>query len=157
MRKLIYILATAALLASCATPYKSDGLMGGFSERQLSDDTFIVSFQGNGFTRDQRASDFLLLRCADLTVAHGGKFFRLVQSSDASRNMVYQTPGTTTTTGTVTGNTLSATTTTQPGMMVPMHFPHQTAMIQIRQEKEGPEDVDAAMIAKSVRDSYGIK
>jgi hypothetical protein len=151
------VLGVALFLAGCATPYKSNGLMGGFSERQLSSDTFVVSFQGNGFTQEERARDFLLLRCADLTLAHGAKFFRLSQSTDTSQTMVFQTPSTTTATGTVSGNNFSATTTTTPGVFVPIRFPHQTAVIQLRQDKEGPQDIDAALVSGSIRAQYDIR
>ena len=149
------------VIAGCATPFKSNGLMGGFAERQLSEDTYRVSFQGNGFTRDERASDFLLLRCAEITLAHGAKFFRLVSSADSSTNRAMVVPGTSTTTATANtyGNTtyIQGQTTTSPGFVAPIHFPRQMAIIQFRGDKELPTDIDAALVSQSIRNEYGIK
>ena len=139
MRVTRLILAVAVLLSGCATPYKPDGLMGGFSERQLGQDVFVVSFQGNGYTRDQRARDFLLLRCAEVTLSHGGKYFRLVGSGSDSRDGAMLMAN---------GNT---------AFIAPIHFPSQSATIQLRTDSEGPQDFDAAIVSKSMRDSYGIK
>jgi hypothetical protein len=159
--KQLSLLLGCLILVGCATPYKSNGLMGGFSERQLSDDTYRVSFQGNGFTRDERASDFLMLRCAELTLGHGAKFFRLVGSADTSQNGAIAMPQTATTTATVTtsGNAayVQGQTTTSPGFVMPVHFPHQMAMIQIRQTKDLPTDIDATLVANAIRQEYGIR
>jgi hypothetical protein len=135
--------------------------MGGFSERQLSDSTFRVSFQGNGFTRDERASDFLLLRCAELTLGHGGKFFRLVGMSDTSQNGAVAMPqiATTTATAQTSGNMtyVQGQTTTSPGFVMPVHFPHQTAIIQILPAAQATTDIDATLVAQSIRSEYGIR
>lgn len=144
-------------LSGCATPYTSNGLLGGFSDRQLSVDTYRVAFRGNGFTQDERASDFLMLRCAELTLQHGGKFFRLVGASDTSQNGAVVIPQTATTTGTYGNGYYSAQTQTSPGFIAPLHFPHQTAIIQFRQSKELATDIDAELVSQSVKAQYGIK
>ena len=133
------MLLAALALASCATPYKPNGAMGGFSEHQMAEDVFTVSFQGNGYTDDARARDFLMLRCAEVTLSHGMKYFRLVGSADDSKNGAAAV---------ATGNT---------AFIAPIHFPHQTATIQIRDTREGPQDFDAAIASKSIREQYGIK
>ncbi|HMM56246.1 MAG TPA: hypothetical protein PKD77_01460 [Rudaea sp.] len=137
MRRLVFVFTLA--LVGCATPYKPSGLMGGFHDTQLAEDVFSVTFKGNGYTSDDRARDFMLLRCADLTLAHGAKFFRLVGSADDSRNGAMAMAN---------GNTAFA---------APIHFPSESATIQIRATREGPQDYDAAIIAKSMRETYGIK
>jgi len=133
------ILAVAVFLTGCATPYKPDGMMGGFSERQLGEDVFTVTFQGNGYTSDQKARDYLLLRCADVTLAHGSKYFRLVGSANDSKNGAMAV---------ASGNS---------AFIAPIHFPSETATIQLRAEREGPQDFDAAIITRSMHEAYGIK
>jgi len=135
----VLLLAVSLTLTACATPYKSHGFMGGFTDRQLSADVFMVTFQGNGYTTDTRARDFLLLRCADLTLEHGWRYFRLVGGANDSKDGAAMV---------ATGNT---------AFIAPIHFPSQSASIQIRAEREGPQDFDAEIIAKSMRDTYGIK
>jgi hypothetical protein len=63
--------AFLAFLCSCATPYKSNGIAGGYSDTALAPDVYRISFQGNGYTSRDRAQDFAVLRAADLTLSHG--------------------------------------------------------------------------------------
>ena len=84
-----FALATVALsllvLQSCSsgpTPYQSLGSTGGYSNTQLDENVFKVSFRGNGSTRLERAIDFTLLRCAELTLQNGYKYFVVVDKSN---------------------------------------------------------------------------
>jgi hypothetical protein len=133
------VFVVVALLSGCATPYRPDGAWGGFSDRQLGEDVFTVTFKGNGYTTDETARDYLLLRCADLTLAHGAKYFRLVGSANDSRNGAVAMAN---------GNT---------AFIAPIHFPSETATIQLRAEREGPQDYDAAIVARSMHEAYDIK
>jgi hypothetical protein len=82
MKRLLFpvIVMIALSMVGCATGYNAKGLMGGFSETQLDTDLFTVSFKGNGYTSVERASDFALLRCADLTLQNGFTYFKVVDS-----------------------------------------------------------------------------
>ena len=81
----------------------------------------------------------MLLRCADLTLEHGAKFFRLVGQADGSKDGAVMM---------ASGNMLFA---------APIHFPRTSAMIQIRAEKEGSQDFDATIISASMREKYKIR
>ena len=61
-------------------------MMGGYEELQLSENMFTVSFRGNGYTRKQRAIDFCLLRCAEITENHGYKYFTIVDQRNDIEN-----------------------------------------------------------------------
>ena len=63
------------VLSACATAYQPQGLSGGFSETQLSENTFKVNFKGNGYTSNDRAFDFSLLRAAELMSEKNYKYF----------------------------------------------------------------------------------
>lgn len=63
------------VMTGCATGYHSLGLTGGFSDVQLSQDSFKVSFAGNAHTLQDKAVDFALLRSADLTIRYGFRYF----------------------------------------------------------------------------------
>jgi len=65
---------------SCSTKYQSVGFMGGFSETQLSNDIFNVSFKGNGYTSREKVSDFALLRSGELTLNNGYQYFIILNS-----------------------------------------------------------------------------
>lgn len=68
--------AALSALAGC-TAYQPMGATGGFKETQLSDTTFQVRVQGNGYTSRERVSQYLLRRCAELTLEHGKRYFTM--------------------------------------------------------------------------------
>jgi hypothetical protein len=75
MKRLLTAMPGVGLLAACATAYQQKGLTGGFDETQLDRDVFRVTFKGNGYTAPERATDLALLRCAEITLANGHKYF----------------------------------------------------------------------------------
>jgi uncharacterized protein (UPF0261 family) len=81
----------AASVANCATPYKPNGLMGGYSEVQLNADTFQISVQGNAYTSTDRAQKIALLRAAELTLAAGAEHFVML-GGGVSRNYAGSAP-----------------------------------------------------------------
>lgn len=80
------------LLFGCATTYQPNGLSGGFSETQLDTNVFVVSFKGNGYTDEEKASDFALLRSAEIAINNGFKYFTIVDSKNYSKESSYTTP-----------------------------------------------------------------
>jgi len=59
MANLLPFLLVTVLLSGCATPYQRQGFfIAGYSETQLAENVFQVSFQGNQNTGRERASDF---------------------------------------------------------------------------------------------------
>jgi len=177
MRALINTFAAMALLLvfGCSTPYKSNGLMGGFSETQLDENVFRVSFRGNGFTNPERAADLSLLRAAELARNNGYSYFIIVDSQSYSKYSAVTTPTTTTTTaqintvgtGNISGNNVnfnansigSATTHTYGGQTFIISKPTTTNTIVCFKEK--PEingliyKVDFLM--QSLTQKYGIE
>ena len=71
MIKVWILILSAFLLSGCATAYQPKGFTGGFSETQLDESVFQVSFRGNAYTSSERAADFTLLRSAELTIENG--------------------------------------------------------------------------------------
>lgn len=82
--KLILALFLATYLASCATPYQPQGLLGGYSEMQLGQDEFQVIFNGNGFTSDTAVFQGWLHRCAEVASLNGQKYFQVINSSGST-------------------------------------------------------------------------
>lgn len=62
-------------LAACATPYQPKAVRGGYSDIQLNDNVFRVTFEGNGFTAASAVSDYALLRSAEITLEKGFRYF----------------------------------------------------------------------------------
>lgn len=72
-------------ITGCATMYQSLGMTGGYTDKQLGPDKYLVTFNGNGFTSPMRASDFALMRGAELALMHGYKYI-VVFNSDTAMN-----------------------------------------------------------------------
>jgi hypothetical protein len=76
-------LAAAALwlLAACAggpTPYQQAQGGFGYSEQQIEENRYRVSFAGNSATSRQTVEDYLMYRAAELTVQTGHDWFEVV-------------------------------------------------------------------------------
>lgn len=150
--KMLYLLIAVSVgLVGCATATSYQPLDvfdgGGYTETQLDENVFDVEFSGNGYTGGERARNFTLLRCAELTLQNDYAFFVIIieeQSSDVSTS-TFTTPTTTT-----YGTTYSATTTTTS---------KPTARNKIVMFKEKPDDVfsyNAKFIENSIKAKYGI-
>lgn len=49
--------------------------MGGYSDFKLSEDSYQISFRGNGFTSREEVNHHLLTRAAELTKQNGYRYF----------------------------------------------------------------------------------
>ena len=65
-------------LAGCAVPYQPMGARGGYSERQLGEGYYHVQFLGNIYTERQTVETYVQYRCAELTVAAGYAYFKMI-------------------------------------------------------------------------------
>jgi hypothetical protein len=74
----ICVLAAAAALAGCATPYQAVGLTGGYTNKKVDDQTYHVEFSGNGYTSRQMVHKYFMYRCAELTQQEGYKYFMII-------------------------------------------------------------------------------
>lgn len=92
----IFALVTIAV-AGCATlyqptPYQPISSNGGFSSTQLGENIFEVHFWGNEYTSSERASDFALLRSAELTLERGFNYFIIDGDENTQQTDVHTTP-----------------------------------------------------------------
>lgn len=161
MKKLIAITFATLILQGCATSYQKTGFTGGYSETQLDENVFNVSFRGNGYTGRERVADFTLLRSAELTLEHGFQYFAIIDANKYTSNSTYTTPTTSHTTGSAYGSGNyaygSATTTTTGGQTYNISKPGSSNTIVCFKEK--PETVftyNANFIYKNIRQKYGI-
>lgn len=91
-----------AFLSGCTTPYQAMGAAGGFSEAQLGENVWRVTFRGNAYTDRELTRELALLRSAELALANGFNFFILTDSSIDNRTASFTTPLTAQTRGTAT-------------------------------------------------------
>jgi hypothetical protein len=161
MSRIIIVLA-ALMITGCATPYQRVGLTGGYSETQLGENIFQVSFRGNGYTSRERASDFCLLRAAELTLEKGFRYFIIVESEKNTKIGTYTTPTQSYTTGSAYGYGNyaygSATTTTYGGQTYIITKPRATNTILCFKDKPSINGLvyDAEFVVKSIKQKYGF-
>ena len=162
MRALFILALATVLLGGCATTYQPNSFTGGYSETQLGENIFQVSFRGNGYTSRERASDFSLLRSAEVALENGFRYFVIVESEKGSKVGAYTTPTTSYTTGSAYGSGNyaygSATTTTYGGQTYFISKPRATNTILCFKEKPEINGLvfDAEFVAKSIRQKYNL-
>lgn len=161
--KNIWIILTIFTFFGCATSYRSRGFNGGYSETQLDTNVFRVSFNGNSYTSREKVYDYTLLRCAELALNNGFKFFIIADSSNSATYGTYTTP-TTTNTRTdvnVSGNTARATSeaTTYGGQTFVTSKPSSINTIICYKNKPDISTLiyNAELIYESIRKQYHLK
>ena len=77
MRSIIILVIAVSLcsLWNCATPYQPKGMLGGYSSEALGNDILDVRFQGNQHSDPNDVNQYLLYRCAELTLENNYKYF----------------------------------------------------------------------------------
>jgi len=85
MKRALLAVAAALSLAACATApthYQPAGANGvGYSELRIEPDRYRVIFQGGPGAPEAQVQDYALLRAADLALAGGYDWFRVVDRS----------------------------------------------------------------------------
>ena len=83
MKQAVSIVAVAATLAltGCVTPYQPVGATGGYTGKQIDDQTYHVQFSGNGYTSRETVHKYFMYRCAELTQQQGFKYFMIIPAA----------------------------------------------------------------------------
>jgi hypothetical protein len=149
-------------LASCATDYQPQNFTGGYSEFKIAPDTATVTFNGNGFTNGERAVQMAILRCADLTLQSGYRYFTPQSASAGFTNSSFSTPGFATTNIYGYGNYATANTFITPLQTYNIQKPGVTITIKMSNSEKalmpsGHRVLDAQYVSVSLRGSLGIK
>lgn len=93
------MVAGSLSLASCmtATPYQPASVSGsvrnGYSDEQIEQNRFRVSFSGNSLTSRETVERYLLYRSAELTLQNGYDYFVLSNRDTEKKTQTYATPG----------------------------------------------------------------
>ena len=163
MRKIAAV-CFALTLTACATPYGKYGLLGGFTDSRIDENTFSISVDTNGFTSQQTTSMQALYRAAELTVENGFDFFVVAIGANNSTSMAMAMPSSSTSNTTVNayGSTAYARTTTTyaPTTVMPVVFPNSTLIIKSFKgaKPEGvPNAYDAHAVMKYLGPQLGIE
>ena len=161
MRHLV-LFVTALITIGCATAYQHTGFTGGFTEAQLGENIFQVSFSGNGHTSGKRAADFALLRSSEVAIENGFRYFFIADSEKDSSISTHTSPTESYTSGSVYGNAgmvsgFSTTTTRHGKTSATRKFVVTNIIICFKEKPETANLVlDAELTKMSLRKSYGI-
>lgn len=169
------LIACIFLISGCATSYQAKGAMGGFSSTQLAENVFDVKFSGNGFTSPEKASDFALLRSAELAIEQGYGYFAILDSQNWSKDRSYTIPGSTTSSVNVNTSVMpltsygpvqaysgysTATVTTHTTPDTTYHSSKPRSKVRIYCFKHKPQDVftyNAYYLVNSFKQKYGLQ
>jgi len=77
-RPILALSACLALAVGCKTPSQARGFEGGFSESQVAEDEFEVTFEGNVGVNTEVLKQSLLRRAAEVTLQHGFTHFDVI-------------------------------------------------------------------------------
>ncbi len=66
------------LIAACSTPYQPKGTLGGYSQEKILANMYKVEFVGNQHSKPEVIQNFLMYRCAELTLEQGFEYFSIV-------------------------------------------------------------------------------
>jgi hypothetical protein len=94
-------LALLGLLGGCGqpTPYRPAADGYGYSEQQIEENRYRVTFAGNDLTSAEAVQNYLLYRAAEVTLDHGYDYFTMADR-DLDRSTTYWGSGPTTYLGT---------------------------------------------------------
>ncbi|SRR5258708_8050508 len=159
-------------LMGCETGYQPQSFTGGYSEFLTAPDEAVITFHGNGYTGAERVLEMTALRCAEVTLAHGYRYFVGIGASDLSGQTSFTTPGYAQTFGTAYGfgNYARGTATTvvtppqtinfyKPAIMISIKMSNDEKSLAplgmvINGQKATPRD--AAFLKQSLRQALGL-
>jgi hypothetical protein len=167
-----WVLLASIALVGCETSYQPQSFTGGYSEFLTAPDEAVITFHGNGFTSGERVVEMTALRCAEVTIAHGYRYFVGTSASDMSSQSSFTTPGYAQTYGTASayGNFATGTATTtyvppqrfnvnKPAVMVSIKMSNDQKALEpygmvINGQKVRPRD--ATFLRTSLRQALGL-
>ncbi len=86
MKKQPLCILALLLLSACGTNYHEKDMFGnGFSEINTGEDSFIVNFQGNTYSDNDKIMQYALKRASELTLAKGYKYFTIISENNLSK------------------------------------------------------------------------
>lgn len=74
------------MLMSCATGYHKKGFSGGYTDEQVGQDMYEVSFNGNSYIGRKTIDKYLKRRCAELTKEKGFSHYVIVSGKETGYN-----------------------------------------------------------------------
>ena len=159
--RIAYVLAVLSL-GGCIANYRAFDSTGGYSEVELSENMFVVSFYGGRFTSSSKLDNFILLRSAEITLQNGHHYFSFIHTPGWERLLG----------GFYAGGGVDIPEawrvkwyhdSDHGGWFFQLLFPfllpkaHDHSLIITFEEQPGPIAYEASSVVQSVKTKYGIK
>jgi len=156
MKTALTAAAAALILSACGTPYGSYGLLGGYTESQLGENVWQVTFESNGYTTQATTVRYAMLRCAELTLEQGYRYFAVINKEAYSQAAGMMSSGNFNATSTAMGNSMY-TTGSMSGLSAMISYPTADQTIMMFHEKpEGVLTYDALLTCRSIGKKEGV-
>ncbi|MEA4848386.1 MAG: hypothetical protein VB106_14240 [Clostridiaceae bacterium] len=170
--KSFFLLTLCLLITACASSYKKIGIGGGYDETILAPNQYRISFRGNGYTSMERAKDYAMLRCSEVTIQNGYRYFIITNDDSYKKQYSIYIPGETYTEYSSTSHGKlqrngdfrldtkgQATTVTTPGYSENIVKPKAVFIVlAFKDAQEAPRGAfDAYFLSQSLKSKYGIK
>jgi hypothetical protein len=97
VRKVTFVVAIAAGLAACQTPYGEMGFLGGVEATRLDEHRVAITARGNGYTTLDTTQQYVMRKAAEETTKAGYTTFEIVASNGGMNIENVSTAGGTTT------------------------------------------------------------
>jgi hypothetical protein len=79
-----FLLVLVALLGACASPYGAAGITGGYQDRMVREDLWVVAYYANAYTTEETVQTYWLHHASTLTLAHGYQGFAILDEPHLS-------------------------------------------------------------------------
>jgi hypothetical protein len=159
LRHLTFAFIASAFFVGCATSYQPLGLNGGYEETRLDENVFRIHFKANRYTGMERTQDFALLRGAELVVQCGCNYFAVLKSDTTTADSTHTRSSTDEKRRTRRSDGSYSSSTSMTNDVYTISTLHAT--ITVACFKEIPRGwaaiLDAAVVARSIKEKYGIK
>ena len=160
VKHLCAVLLMCTLVAGCSTPtpYAPEGLRGGDSDELVGPDEWVINVVSNIYTSPERVENMLALRCADLTLEKGFKYFSIVSGPVFGEDrLVAHSPGGASASVNTIGNTTYASARSwAPSTYVSGPMPKGKIRIRLSNNR-GNSGIDAAIEATRYRPYVEVK
>ncbi|MBA3611898.1 MAG: hypothetical protein H0W49_03085 [Nitrospirales bacterium] len=156
-------LAFVLILAGCAigrSYHDADNMWKlGYTDTQLNESVYRVSYAGYSIPQSE-CDDFAIMRASEIAKEKGYKYFRILTEKQSAHSESFYVPGSTYTTGTVSGYGNFAqmnSTGHSSGIMGTANYPVSTITIEMLKEKGDILDtLDAEIIWNSLAQKHGV-
>lgn len=159
----MFSLALVLFLAGCAigrSYHHADNLWKlGYAETQLNENVYRVSYAGYSIPQCE-CDDFAIMRASEIAKEKGYTYFRILAEKQFAHSASFYVPGSTYTTGTVSGygNVAQVNATSySAGFMGTASYPVSTITIEMLKEKgDASNTLDPEIIWSSLAQKHGI-